>query len=107
MLFSCDNHRNVKSVMNSIEKAIDHLRKGEIDRKYFLETKNILKTSFANSVVKSNFHAYNLALEEALGLPFESYLKYTEVIDSIKENDITETALKWLGDGFWVVAGEI
>ncbi len=98
---------NVKSVMNSIEKAIDHLRKGEIDRKYFLETKNILKTSFANSVVKSNFHAYNLALEEALGLPFESYLKYTEVIDSIKENDITETALKWLGDGFWVVAGEI
>ena len=98
---------NTNLVMNSMGKAIDHLRKGEIDRKYFLETKNILKTSFANSVVKSNFHAYNLALEEALGLPFESYMKYTEVINSIKENDITETALKWLDDGFWVIAGEV
>ncbi|HSW59943.1 MAG TPA: insulinase family protein [bacterium] len=98
---------NTNLVMNSMGKAIDHLRKGDIDRKYLLETKNILKTSFANSVVKSNFHAYNLALEEALGLPFESYMKYTEVINSIKENDITETALKWLDDGFWVIAGEV
>lgn len=98
---------NINLVMNSIEKAVDHLRKGEIDRSYLLETKNILNTSFANSVVKSNFHAYNLAIEEALSLPFENYMKITQVINSIKENDITETAVKWLDDGFWIIAGEV
>lgn len=99
--------KNINQVMDSVEKAIDHLREGKIDSSYLTETKNILHTSFANSVVKSNFHAYNIALEEALSIPFESYMKHAQIINSIKENDITETALKWLNDGLWVLAGEV
>jgi len=99
--------KNTKAVMNSIENAIDHLRKGDIDKSHLLETKNVLHTSFANSVVRSNFHAYNLALEDALNLPFENYMKHSEVLNLIDENDISEMAGKWLNDGFWVIAGEV
>lgn len=98
---------NTNLVIDSIEKAINELKQGKMKERHLLETKNILKTSFANSVVKSNFHAYNLAIEEALGLPFGNYANYAKTLDLITKKDVIEAASKWFDDGFWVIAGEI
>lgn len=98
---------NTKQVMDSINRAIDHVIKGHLDEDYLEETKNGLVTAHANSVVKSNFHAFNIALEEALGQPFGTYMKHPDIIGAVTKSQLTETSLKWLHDGFWIIAGEV
>lgn len=98
---------NTSMVMDSINRSIDHLIKGHIDESYLTETKNGLVTAHANSVVKSNFHAFSIALEEALGQPFGTYMKHPEIIAAITKGKLTETSRNWLNDGFWIIAGEV
>lgn len=98
---------NVEKVMKGIEKSASWLRKGEIDSAYLEETKNGIITTLANSMVQSNYHAFNLALEEALEQPSGLYLKQSETIRKISKKDMTESAQKWLSHGMWILAGDV
>ena len=98
---------NVEKVMKGIERSADQLRNGEIDRSYLEETKNGLITGLANSLVQSNYHAFNMALELALDQPEDQYLGQPEIIRSIKKEHIARSAEKWLGNGMWILAGDV
>jgi len=98
---------NIEKVMEGIERSAFGLIDGQINESYLEETKNGLITSLAKTVVQSNYHAFNLALDEALGQPEGQYMKQLEIIRSISKDSITESAQKWLSNGMWILAGDV
>ncbi len=104
-LFSAITSRNkVDAVMKAIDDTVYLLKKGNIDHKHLEEVKNSMAANHANSIVKNQFHAFSMALEDALGQPFGNYLKYPEIIESITPDSIVECSKKYFNDGFWVIA---
>lgn len=98
---------NVEKVMAGIEKSAYELCNGKIDKSYLEETKNGLITNLANSLVQSNYHAFNIALELALEQPEDQYLNQTHIIRSISKDHIAQSAGKWLNNGIWILAGDV
>ncbi len=104
-IFSAITSRNkVDAVMKGIDDCVELLKKGDIDTKHLQEVKNSMATNHANSIVKSQFHAFNMALEDALGQPFGNYLKYPEIIESITPDSIVKCSKKYFSDGLWIIA---
>ena len=94
-------------VVAAFEHVIDDLKSGKIYKDRLEEIKNTLETGFLASQVKSNYHAYNMALDDALSLEKGLYLRQLEIVRSITAEKLAETAQRWLQNGVWIMAGDV
>jgi len=94
-------------VVAAFEHVINDLKNGKIYKNRLDEIKNTIETGFFASQVKSNYHSYNMALDDALSLGKGLYLRQLEIIRSITAEKLAETAARWLQNGIWVMAGDV
>ncbi len=92
------------AVMDGMNQVISLLKKGDFDGGYLEEIKNSARFQHAQSVVKNDFHSFNLALEESLDFPFCNYLKFPEIIDKITKNTMVDLSEKYFSDSLWIIS---
>ncbi len=91
-------------VMDGINKVVETLHQGSFNENLLDEMKNSTKFQHAQSVVRNDYHAFNLALEEALDFPKRHYLDYPEMVDAMNREKIMELSEKYLSDGLWIIS---
>ncbi len=103
-IYAVTSPEKATSVMDRIERTLDDFRKRSLHATYFDEVKNALLFEHARSSIHNEYHAFNLALEDALGLPQGSYLKQPEKISAITLDDLTACAENYFSKGLWLIS---
>lgn len=104
-LYAITSPANKAEVMRRMESTVELLRTGGIAQDYLDEVKNGLRFEHARSLVRNEFHAFNLALEEALDMPYGNYRRLPETLDTITRDKVVACAKNYFGRGLWLVSG--
>jgi len=92
-------------VMDRMTAALAPLRTGALAPDLFAEAKNTLAFDHARSLTRNDFHALNLALEGALGLPRDHYLALPSLVSTLSVERMAACAAAYLTNGIWLVSG--
>lgn len=103
-LAAISSYQKKEEVMKRIEQTVSILKQGLFDEKFLEEVKNSARFQHARSVVRNEFHAFNLAIEEALEMPHKNYLRFPQQLDKINKKEIIETSRRYLSDGLWLIS---
>ena len=90
--------------MDGIDKVVKILKEGAFANTLLEEMKNNTRFQHAQSIVRNDYHAFNLALEESLNFPQKNYLNYPKMVDSMNKERIMELAENYLSDALWIVS---
>ncbi len=104
-LYAITSPANKAEVMRRMEATVEILRSGGIAPDYIEEVKNGLRFEHARSLTRNEFHAFNLALEEALDLPYGNYRRLPQILDTITRDALVACARTHFGHGLWLVSG--
>ncbi len=105
-IYAATSPEKAETVMRRIEETIVDIRNGALADPYLAEVKNAALFEHARSSVHNEHHAFNLALEDALRLPFGAYLRQPTAIQAITRDDIVSCAERYLTHGLWLVSRE-
>jgi len=103
-LYAVTSPEKCLRVMHRIGETVASFCSGEISSSYFDEVKNAILFEHARSVVRNEFHAFNLALEDAVGLPLGTYLRQPSAVEALTKGDIVSYACTYFGKGLWIVS---
>lgn len=104
-LYAITSPQHRDRVMDRMETALAPLRDGTLATDLFAEAKNTLAFDHARSLTRNDFHALNLALEGALGLPRDHYLALPSIVDALSIERTAACAAAYLTKGIWLVSG--
>jgi predicted Zn-dependent peptidase len=104
-LYAITSPANKDEVMRRMGSTVALLRGGGIAPDYLEEVKNGLRFEHARSLTRNEYHAFNLAIEEALDLPYGNYRRLPQTLDAITLDQVVACSEKYFGHGLWLVSG--
>jgi zinc protease len=95
--FGCSPDR-VDELINSVMEVLDNARKNAPKDDYMIKVKEILRREREKSLKENNYWLGSLVAYYKNGENFLDFLKYEELIEKLKPNDIKDAAKKYLNN---------